>query len=71
LEEAWLILRNKLFDYFIIELLILINTMKVPFEKNKVEKSPYNPQFVTKIKASKKNFSKGKYTIIKVEDLWK
>jgi len=34
-------------------------------------KSSYNPQFVTKIKNSKKNFSEGKYRTIKVDDLWK
>jgi hypothetical protein len=50
---------------------IILNAMKVPFEKNKVEKSPYNPEFVAKIKESKKNFSEGKYTTIQIEDLWK
>ena len=46
--------------------------MKVAFEKSKVvKKSPYNPEFVAKIKRSEKNFSEGKYATIKIEDLWK
>ncbi|MBR5971325.1 MAG: hypothetical protein IK017_01570 [Paludibacteraceae bacterium] len=36
-------------------------------EKNKITKSPYNPNFVEKIKRSAK--SRGK--AIKTEDLWK
>ena len=51
---------------------IILNAMEVPFEKSKaVKKSPYNPDFVAKIKRSEKNFSEGKYTTIKMEDLWK
>jgi hypothetical protein len=48
----------------------ILKVLKVPFNKSK-EKSPYNPEFVAKIKRSKKNFSEGKYTTIKIEDLWK
>lgn len=48
----------------------VLKVLKVPFRKSKTE-SPYNPEFVAKIKKSKKNFSEGKYTTIKVEDLWK
>jgi len=48
----------------------ILKALNVPFKKTR-EKSPYNPEFVTKIKESKKNFSEGKYTTIKVEDLWK
>ena len=51
---------------------IILNAMKVPFEKSKVvKKSSYNPEFVAKIKRSEKNFSEGKYATIKIEDLWK
>ncbi len=35
------------------------------------EKSSYNPEFVAKIKKSEENFKEGKFTTIKVEDLWK
>ena len=48
----------------------ILKVLKVPFKKTK-EKSPYNPEFVAKIKRSERNFSKGKYTTIKIEDLWK
>jgi len=47
----------------------ILKVLKVPFKKSK--ESPYNPEFVAKIKESKKNFSEGKYTTIKIEDLWK
>ena len=50
---------------------IILNAMKVPFEKSKDIVSPYNPEFVAKIKISEKNFSEGKFTTIKIEDLWK
>jgi hypothetical protein len=36
-----------------------------------VEKSPYNPDFVAKIKKSKDQIRNGEYQIIKTEDLWK
>lgn len=35
------------------------------------EESPYNPEFVAKIKQGEKDISEGRYTIIKLEDLWK
>jgi hypothetical protein len=50
---------------------IILKAMKVPFEKSEIENSPYNKEFVAKIKKSKKNFAEGKYTTVKVEDLWK
>jgi len=43
--------------------------LNVPFEKK--EESPYHPEFVAKIKKSEKNFKEGRYTSIKVGDLWK
>ena len=36
-----------------------------------VEESPYNPEFVAKVKRSKKQIQNGEYKIIKTEDLWK
>ena len=50
---------------------IILKAMDIPFKKSKEKKNPYNPEFVAKIKRSEKNFSEGKYTTIKVEDLWK
>lgn len=50
---------------------IILKAMKVPFEKVKTDKHPYDPEFVAKIKRSEKNFEEGKYTSIKIEDLWK
>lgn len=47
----------------------VLKALKVDF--NKEEESPYNPEFVAKIKQSEKNFKEGKFTTIKVEDLWK
>ena len=47
-----------------------LKALKVPFKKTK-EKKPYKPEFVDKIKKSKENFAEGKYTTVKVEDLWK
>ena len=36
-----------------------------------IEESPYNPEFVTKIKQSQEQIRNGEYRIIKTEDLWK
>ena len=36
-----------------------------------VVKSPYNPEFVAKIKESEQQIKEGKFSIIKTEDLWK
>jgi len=36
-----------------------------------VEKSPYNPEFVAKIKQSQEQIRNGECQIIKTEDLWK
>lgn len=44
--------------------------MNIPFKRSKKKKSPHNPEFVAKIKRSEKNFSEGKFTTIKIEDLW-
>jgi hypothetical protein len=34
------------------------------------EESPYNPEFVAKIKESEQQIKDGNYKIIKIEDLW-
>jgi len=45
-----------------------MKALKIRFEE---EKSPYNPEFVKKIKRSEEDFKAGKYKAIKTEDLWK
>ncbi len=47
----------------------ILKAIDVEFEKEK--DSPYNAEFVAKIKKSEKNFKEGKFITIKVEDLWK
>lgn len=47
----------------------LAKALNVPFKRE--EKSPYDPEFVAKIKRAEKNAKEGKFSIIKVEDLWK
>jgi len=47
----------------------LAKTLKVPFEKQKVTKSPYNPEFVAKIQKSRKDFKEGKGTLITLKEL--
>lgn len=46
----------------------VLKALDVTFQK---EKADYDPAFVEKIKKSEKNFEEGKYTTLKVEDLWK
>ncbi|MCL1937221.1 MAG: hypothetical protein FWF52_02360 [Candidatus Azobacteroides sp.] len=36
-----------------------------------VEESPYDPEFVAKIKKSEQQIKNGEFKIIKTEDLWK
>ena len=45
-----------------------MKALKIRFEE---EKSPYNPEFVEKIKRSEEDFNTGKYEAIKTDDLWK
>ncbi|HEY5462352.1 MAG TPA: DUF2683 family protein [Hanamia sp.] len=49
----------------------LAKTLKVPFEKAKKSKSPYDPEFVKKIKRSDEDFKKGRYTKIEPSQIWK
>jgi hypothetical protein len=44
-----------------------MKALKIRFEE---EKSPYNPEFVEKIKRSEEDFKAGRYKAIKTEDLW-
>lgn len=44
--------------------------LKLQFEITD-EKKPYNPEFVAKIKESKKQIQEGNFKIIKTDDLWK
>lgn len=45
-----------------------MKALKIRFEE---EKSPYNPEFVEKIKRSDEEFKAGNYKAIKTGDLWK
>jgi subtilase family serine protease len=45
-----------------------IKALKIDFT---IEKSPYNPEFVAKIKRSEQQMKAGKGISIAVEDLWK
>jgi len=45
-----------------------MKALEIRFEE---EKSPYNPEFVEKIKRSEEDFKAGRYTAIKTEELWK
>ena len=47
----------------------LARELNVQFEKK--GESPYNQEFVEKIKRSENNYKEGRFTTIKVEDLWK
>lgn len=48
----------------------LAKKLNIPYEKTK-EKSPYNPQFVAKIKRGEEDIKKGLGKKIDVDDLWK
>jgi len=45
-----------------------MKALKIRFEENK---SPYDAEFVEKIKRSEADFNAGNYKSIKTEDLWK
>lgn len=47
---------------------VVAKALKVPF---KIEKESYDPEFVAKIKESRKQFEEGKYKEIEIDDLWK
>ena len=45
-----------------------MKALKISFKE---EKSPYNPEFVEKIKRSEEDFKAGKFKAIETDDLWK
>lgn len=47
----------------------ILKALKVPFETS--AESPYDPEFVAKIKESESQAKKGMVKAIKTEDLWK
>ncbi len=49
----------------------LFKTMNVPFEIKKEEGSPYSNSFVKMVLQGDEDYKKGKFTVIKTEDLWK
>ena len=51
----------------------VLKAMKIKFEEDVAEdiKSPYNPEFVTKIKQGGKDKRAGLGKVIKTADLWK
>lgn len=49
----------------------LAKTLKVPFEKAKKPKSPYNAAFEKKMKKAEEDKKAGRYKAIKTADLWK
>jgi hypothetical protein len=49
----------------------LAKTLKVPFEKSKKSKSPYNPEFVEKMRESAEQARKGQTVKIHLDDIWK
>ncbi len=46
-----------------------MKALKIKFEINKSEESPYNPEFVAKIEKSRKEFQEGKFVTVEKEDL--
>ena len=49
-------------------LIAFLKALKIKFEVTNTEK-PYNPEFVAKIKKSKKEFEEGKFTRVEKENL--
>ncbi len=52
----------------------LAKTLKVPFEKSKKSKIPYNSEFVSKIEKSRQDYKEGKgqtVTLDQLKSLWK
>ncbi|MDB4919261.1 DUF2683 family protein [Mucilaginibacter sp.] len=52
----------------LVALKAFMKALKISSEE---EKSPYNSEFVEKIKRSEDDFEAGKFKAIKTEDLWK
>jgi hypothetical protein len=45
-----------------------LNAQEIRFEE---EETPYDPEFVEKIKRSQKDFKAGRFKAVKIDDLWK
>jgi hypothetical protein len=45
-----------------------MKALKIRFEE---DRSPYNAEFIEKIKRSDEDFEAGRFSIIKTDDLWK
>ncbi|TDG37793.1 hypothetical protein EZJ43_01490 [Pedobacter changchengzhani] len=48
----------------------VLKALDVSFIKS-AEISPYDPEFVKKIKKSEQNYKEGKFITLKIDDLWK
>ena len=54
------------------QIIAFLNSLNVSFELKKNKKTKeYNKEFVEKIERSRKEYKEGKFTTIKMEDLWK
>jgi len=49
----------------------IFTEMKIPFEKAKLENSPYNPKFVEKVKRGEAAAEKGDGLKVNIDTLWK
>lgn len=49
----------------------LMDALNVRFEDSPYGNSPYNPEFVAKIKKGEQEFKDGKYTTVSLDDIWK
>lgn len=49
----------------------LAKILKVPFEKTKKTGSSYNPEFVAKMRESRKQAREGKTVKINLDEIWK
>ncbi len=48
-----------------------LKSIKVTFETKIVEESPYDPEFVAKIRKSEEDYKNGKVHRINLDDVWK
>lgn len=67
MKEVTLKIPDKKFRFFM-ELVKSLDFVKVKEERDSQE-SPYDPEFVAKIKQSEKEFEEGNYTTVEKKDL--
>ena len=51
-----------------------LNSIKVKYETkttSKEDESPYDPEFITKIRKSEEDYKNGKFHKINLDDIWK